>query len=111
MSPGAAGYETSSTNLIPFFQVLSLDVTSQKFQINNQNQETWNYTFGYDVTSDVDTEPVRTLIDAITCDQYITDYLEGEISQEEIQIITQLWYDRPQNYLCPDTDGFTVEGW
>ena len=45
---------------------------------------------------------------AITCDQYITDYLEGVVEPEQLESIKEQWYHLPENYMCPDTNGFEI---
>ena len=54
--------------------------------------------------------PESTPIDAITCDQYVAKYLDGQLESGQIENILELWYHQPQDFICPDISSFTVQG-
>lgn len=97
-------YNVTASEVIPAFQVVIFNNDLQS--VYSTNDETV-YSMSFKLTNS--TEQESQIVQAISCDKYIAQYL-SELEPEQIESINSELLGNADQYLCPDSAFFTLEG-
>ena len=103
-SPNEGGpvNNVSAYDMIPAFQVMTLDSDQTPTDINNSTL------FEIELTvksPGFKSEPVASL----TCDEYITKYL-SDLNEDQLSTIKSEMFNKPENFICPDLSVVSLSG-
>ena len=94
-------YILSPEQMIPVVQVVNWSGPSHSYN----SEDLWKLTF----STFQGVGSIPEILPHITCDKYIEKYL-SHLTEREGQSLEDEFLQKPENYICPDTDTILLSG-